>query len=318
MQSNFFDTVGKLAIGSRLRLLTESITEDAAQIYKLYGIDMQPKWFPVFYMLSGGDQKTITTIARNIGHSHPSVSKIIGEMVKNGLVKEKKDKLDGRRNMVSLTDKGKNITERIQDQYTDVNNAIEQLSASARHDLWKAIGEWEFLLGQQSLLRRVQEQKKQRESSHVQIVDYEPAYQQAFRNLNEAWITRWFRMEEADYNALDDPQGYILAKGGHIVVALYNGEPAGVCALIKMSDPEYDFELAKMAVSPAVQGKNIGYLLGRAVIEKAQSLGARKLYLESNTILVPAINLYHKLGFKKVAGHTTPYERCNIQMEVDL
>jgi len=318
MQDNFFDTVGKLAIGSRLRLLTESITEDAAQIYKLYDIDMQPKWFPVFYMLSGGDQKTITTIARNIGHSHPSVSKIIGEMVKSGLVKEKKDKSDGRRNMVSLTAKGKNITERIQDQYTDVNNAIEQLSASARHDLWKAIGEWEFLLGQQSLLRRVQEQKKQRESGHVQIVDYEPAYQQAFRNLNEAWITRWFRMEEADYKALDDPQGYILGKGGLIVVALYNGEPAGVCALIKMSDPEYDFELAKMAVSPAVQGKNIGYLLGRAVIEKAQSLGARKLYLESNTILVPAINLYHKLGFKKVAGHTTPYERCNIQMEVDL
>jgi GNAT superfamily N-acetyltransferase len=65
-----------------------------------------------------------------------------------------------------------------------------------------------------------------------------------------------------------------------------------------------------------VQGKNIGWLLGKAAMEKARSLGAKKLYLESNTILQPAINLYHKLGFKRVVGHTSPYERCNIQMEL--
>jgi DNA-binding MarR family transcriptional regulator/predicted GNAT family N-acyltransferase len=315
---NFFDTVGKLALGSRLRLLTERITEDAAQVYRMYDIDMQPKWFPVFYVLSSGDAKTITAIAKEIGHSHPSVSKIISEMVEKGLVKEKKDRADGRRNMVSLSVKGKNITEKIQDQYTDVNDAIEKLSAGTRNDLWKAIGEWEFLLDQQTLLRRVQEQKKQRESGKVKIVSYQPEYLQAFKKLNEEWITKWFKMEEADHKALDNPEDYIINKGGHILVALYDGAPAGVCALIKMDDPAYDFELAKMAVSAAMQGKNIGWLLGNAVIEKARSRGAGKIYLESNTILKPAINLYHKLGFKKVAGHTTPYERCNIQMELVL
>jgi GNAT superfamily N-acetyltransferase len=101
-------------------------------------------------------------------------------------------------------------------------------------------------------------------------------------------------------------------------VALYNEEPVGVCALIKMKDPDYDYELAKMAVSPRAQGKNIGWLLGQAIVEKAKSLGAKKVYLESNTILKPAINLYHKLGFKKIAGHATPYERCNIQMEIQI
>ena len=315
---NFFDTVGKLALGSRLRLLTERITEDAAQVYRMYDIDMQPKWFPVFYVLSNGEAKTITAIAKEIGHSHPSVSKIISEMVEKGLVKEKKDRADGRRNMVSLSGKGKNITEKIQDQYTDVNDAIEKLSAGTRNDLWKAIGEWEFLLDQQTLLRRVQEQKKQRESGKVKIVSYQPEYLQAFKKLNEEWITKWFKMEEADHKALDNPEDYIINKGGHILVALYDGAPAGVCALIKMDDPEYDFELAKMAVSAAMQGKNIGWLLGNAVIEKARSRGAAKIYLESNTMLKPAINLYHKLGFKKVAGHTTPYERCNIQMELVL
>ncbi len=318
MSANFFDTVGKLALGSRLRLLTERITDDAAAIYQLYNIALQPKWFPVFYVLSGGGQKTITAIAREIGHSHPSVSKIIAEMVQQGLVNERRDKADGRRNMVGLTAKGKTMAVRIQDQYTDVQNAIEQVAAGTRHDLWKAIAEWEYLLDQEPLLRRVQVQKKKREGGQVQIIDYTPEHQQAFRALNEAWITKWFKMEEADYYALDDPEGYILKQGGYIKVAILNNQPVGVCALIKMNDPQYGFELAKMAVAADMRGKNIGYLLGRAVIEKATALGAQKLYLESNTILTPAIHLYHKLGFKKVVGHATPYERCNIQMELGL
>ena len=314
----FFNQAGKMAIGSRLRMLTEKITEDAAQIYKLYDIDMNPKWFPVFYVLSAGETKTITDIAKEIGHSHPSVSKIIREMAKHRLVVEKKDKDDGRRNMVSLSPIGKEITTKITDQYADVNHAIEQLTSQTQNNLWKAIEEWEFLLEQKTLLQRVSEQRKERESQKVQIIDYNPKYKEAFKKLNEQWITTWFKMEEADHRSLDNPQGYILDKGGHILVALYNNEPVGVCALIKMDDPEYDFELAKMAVSPTVQGKNIGWLLGNAITEKARSSGAAKIYLESNTILKPAINLYHKLGFHKVAGRSTPYERCNIQMELSL
>ncbi|ULT25075.1 GNAT family N-acetyltransferase [Sphingobacterium sp. E70] len=73
-----------------------------------------------------------------------------------------------------------------------------------------------------------------------------------------------------------------------------------------------------MAVSPKAQGKNIGWLLGQAAIYSAKDLGASKIYLESNTILKPAINLYYKLGFNKIVGHSTPYKRCNIQMELQL
>lgn len=178
--------------------------------------------------------------------------------------------------------------------------------------------ELEFLLNQKSMLRRVLEQKKQRESKKITIVPFQSKYQHEFKQLNEKWITSYFKMEEADYKALDHPEEYILDKGGHILVALYENEPVGVCALIKMEHPEYEFELAKMAVSTEAQGKGIGWLLGNAIVEKAKSSGAKKIFLESNTILEPAITLYQKLGFKKVAGHITPYERCNIQMELNL
>ena len=72
----FYNKVGKMALGSRLRMLSENITEDAKKIYALYDVELKPKWFPVFYVLSQEQEKSITTIAEEIGHSHPSVSKM--------------------------------------------------------------------------------------------------------------------------------------------------------------------------------------------------------------------------------------------------
>jgi ribosomal protein S18 acetylase RimI-like enzyme len=159
---------------------------------------------------------------------------------------------------------------------------------------------------------------KENDSKRVEIVNYEPKYKAAFKALNMEWISMYFKMEEADYKALDNPEDYILAKGGHILVAVFNNEPIGVCALVKMQDDEYDYELAKMAISPKLQGMHIGLTLAQAVIEKAKSLGARNVYLESNTILEPAVNLYRKLGFQEIVGRPSPYERANIKMLLDL
>ncbi len=157
-------------------------------------------------------------------------------------------------------------------QNVDVNTTIEDILDSTQNNLWKAIEEWEFILEQKSLLQRVKEQKKQRESKKVKIINYTSEYKEAFKTLNEEWITTYFKMEPADYKALDNPEEYIINNGGYIFIALYDGQPLGVCALLKMNHPSYEYELAKMAVSPKAQGKNIGWLLGQAIIEKAISL----------------------------------------------
>lgn len=314
----FFNKVGKVALGSRLRLMTASFTDDAAKIYELYGVEFNPKWFPVFYTIAEEREITITEIANEIGHSQPSVSKIIQEMIAAGVLEEGLKTDDKRKNNVVLTEKGILISNKIKQQLLDIDVAVEGLIAEAKHNLWAAVEEWEFLLQQKSLFKRVSDQKKIRESKDVKIVAYKPEYQDAFKALNVEWISTYFEMEEADYKALDNPEDYILNKGGKILVALYENEPVGVCALIKTQIADYDFEMAKMAVSPKAQGKNIGYLLGKAVVDTAKELGAKKIYLESNTILKPAINLYYKLGFEKVFGLSTPYKRCNIQMELVL
>ncbi len=149
----------------------------------------------------------------------------------------------------------------------------------------------------------MEEEKKIRESKSVQIVEYQSKqHRKDFKSLNEEWISKYFEMEGADHRALDNPEEYILKKGGKIFIALYNDNPVGVCALLKMNDPEYDFELAKMAVSPQAQGKNIGWLLAQSASRNSKNIRCIENISESNTILKPAINLYHKLGFKKITG----------------
>ncbi|MGW9686714.1 GNAT family N-acetyltransferase [Flagellimonas sp. 2504JD1-5] len=153
---------------------------------------------------------------------------------------------------------------------------------------------------------------------NIKIIPCSEAYYEAFRVLNEEWIVKYFKIEEMDRVSLNNPKEYILDKGGYIAVALLNDEPVGVCALMKSNLPGFDYELAKMGVSPKAQGKGIGKLLGNHIIKQAKSLGATKLYLESNRVLGPALNLYRKLGFREMIGTSSPYERSDIQMELDL
>lgn len=315
---NFFDQTGKKAIGSRLRMLTDKITVDAISIYKMFGIDLKPKWFPVFFILSQGEAKGITSIAKEIGHSHPSVSNIVKEMQAKGLVKEILDKTDKRKNLITLSAKGKHMSEILTESLIDVTTAIDDISKETRNDLWKAIGEWEYLLSEKSLLQRVKEAKKARENKDIRIIPYESIYQPMFKILNENWITSHWQLEAHDLEILDYPQENILDKGGYIFVATYKNEPVGVCTLCKMDDSMYDYELAKLAVAPSCHGKGVGQLLCEAVINKAKVLGATKIFLESNTILKPAISLYRKLGFKELAEYHPAYARGDIQMELLL
>ena len=148
------------------------------------------------------------------------------------------------------------------------------------------------------------------------INDFTPADAEAFRALNHEWITKYFELEEIDNLILDNPESYILAKGGHIIMARYNNETVGTCALIKVNDSE--FELGKMAVTPKMQGKQIGQQLVATAISKARELGATKLILLSHRSLVPALHVYQKMGFCQVPATTSEYKRADIQMELNL
>lgn len=316
---NLFDKTGVMAIGTRLRMLSERLAKDAQLMFELYDVDIKQKWYPVvFALLEDNNPKTVTEIANEIGHSHVSVVKIIREMSKAGMLIETKDEHDGRKTNILLSDDGKQKVSGLQNQHADVTIAIEKMLAKTNHNLWYALDEFEELLDEKSTYPRVLEECRQRESLSIEVIDFEKKYTEDFVKLNTEWILKYFYMEEKDEKILSNPQKYILDDGGYILVALYEEEVAGVCALLKSENESFDYELVKMAVNPKYQGKGIGLILGNKIIQKVEDLGAKTIFLESNTILEPAITLYKKLGFKKIIGHKSPYARSNIQMKLKL
>lgn len=141
----------------------------------------------------------------------------------------------------------------------------------------------------------------------------------AFRELNEDWISRYFHLEEQDRIQLSDPEGNILRTGGQIVMALSGDERIGCCALIFVKPGSY--EVAKMAVSERYRGHGIGRKLLEFTIAHAKTLGAHTLELASNTKLANAVHLYEALGFRHLPPEQvepTPYARANVFMEMYL
>jgi putative acetyltransferase len=153
----------------------------------------------------------------------------------------------------------------------------------------------------------------------ITVREFRPGDEACFRKLNEEWITQYFSIEAKDQEALADPQSSILNSGGRIFFAAIEDDCVGCCALLRLSADE--FEVAKMAVAPNWQGSGIGRKLLQTVVEAARSAGARRLYLETNHILTPAIRLYQSIGFKPLPPDRivpSPYARADVYMEMTL
>ncbi len=141
----------------------------------------------------------------------------------------------------------------------------------------------------------------------------------AFRTLNEEWIERLFRLESKDRHTLGDPFGTIVAPGGEVYLAIEGDMVLGCAALVRFSDTVY--ELSKMTVAAAAQGRGIGRQLLAYVIGQARLRGAETLFLGSSKKLTNAVHLYESLGFQHVLPSALPemkYDRADVWMMLHL
>ena len=150
----------------------------------------------------------------------------------------------------------------------------------------------------------------------ITIAEYEPHYQLYFEKFNRRWIEEYFEMEPVDEFVLTQPEAAIIAPGGAILMALYNGVPAGTVALRKLEEGIYEF--TKMAVDIKFQRKGIAEALCYASFEKARQLGATTVILFSNSTLKPALALYEKVGFRHLPVGMGEYKRSDVKMTYSL
>jgi putative acetyltransferase len=148
---------------------------------------------------------------------------------------------------------------------------------------------------------------------------FQPGDEEAFRTLNEAWITKYFHLEDKDRETLGDPHSHILLPGGQIFMAVRDGQRIGCCGLIALENGS--MEIAKMAVAESERGQGIGRKLLDYAIDYARSHAVPRLYLETNSSLPNAIRLYESAGFERLPVERiqpSPYARANVYMEMNL
>ncbi len=151
----------------------------------------------------------------------------------------------------------------------------------------------------------------------MEIISFEPGYAKDFRDLNIEWLEKYFWVEPHDEEVLGNPEKYIIAPGGNIFFVREDDKIIGTVALMKIEDGI--FELTKMAVVPAAQGKSIGQKLMAHTIEYAKGRGWKKLIIWSNRKLENAIHIYKKFGFVEIPiVGDNPYARGDIKMELPL
>jgi ribosomal protein S18 acetylase RimI-like enzyme len=149
------------------------------------------------------------------------------------------------------------------------------------------------------------------------VRDFRPGDEATFRDINLEWIERFFAVEDKDRETLNNPQKYFLDPGGAIFIAEDDDNPVGAVALIVMG--RGSVELSKMGVRPAAQGKGVGRMLIAAAVNRARDMGMRRVYIETNSILAPAIKLYREAGFVPLKERVpTPYARADVQLELLL
>jgi len=150
--------------------------------------------------------------------------------------------------------------------------------------------------------------------STVKIIEYQDEYHQAFRQLNLEWLDKYNLTEAPDQMVLNDPRGTILSQQGFIWLAKVNDEIVGTAALIKEHSGIY--ELAKMSVATAWQGRGIGKLLIETCLQKAKEVKAQKVELFSNHQLTAALKLYEQYGFYYVEMKDSPFKTADVKMEL--
>ncbi|MDQ0064878.1 MarR family winged helix-turn-helix transcriptional regulator [Chryseobacterium lathyri] len=156
---NIIDESGILAISTRLQRLSEQLRKDGAMIYKSFGIDFEPKWFPVIFTLHHKKMLSVVEIANEIGYTHPSTISLLKELEKQKLIQSKKDKQDERKRLIVLSTKGLELIEKMKPVWELVSKVLGEIADNENH-LLKAINEAEEKIAIQSFYQRAIQMKK--------------------------------------------------------------------------------------------------------------------------------------------------------------
>lgn len=314
--NDFLDELQELALGSRLKRLSDRMMSDAAAVYKQLGFDLQPKWFTLLALLYRKKEVSVVQAAQYLGLSQPAISQFASQLVKKGIISSNASSEDARRRFLTLTPKGTRLTKEMQPLWQAVESAAQELCREAENDFYNSIKKCEAALNRKSLLERSLA-FYHAQTTEIEFIDYRPALRHYFKEINEQWITKMFTLEAGDRSTLDHPEAQIINRGGRIWFAKHKTLGIiGTCALLKKDGN--NFELTKMGVMENARGLKVGERLLKHILQEVDFMKLDTLFLLTNKLCEAAIHLYEKNGFvhskEIMTTYGSLYKRCNVAM----
>ncbi len=147
--------LAELAIATRLKRLSERLSNDVSKIYKESDVDFEARWFLILSLLAKEKLMAITEIADSLQLSHPAIIQLVQELEKKNLIKASVDKKDGRKRMVSLTATGKKTLAQIEPVLRSIKAENKKWIDAASANILTVLTELEDSLTEQSMYHRI-------------------------------------------------------------------------------------------------------------------------------------------------------------------
>ncbi len=144
----------ELAIGSRLKRLSERFFQDTILIYKSSDIEFESRWFPVFRLLMLKSPLSILDVAKALRITHPAVNQIAGEMIEKGIVYEIDAPNDKRKRLIGLTEKGLSLVPKLEKVWKKIHSCVIEILGETGYDFLDCVEKLEKVLYQESLYQR--------------------------------------------------------------------------------------------------------------------------------------------------------------------
>ncbi|WP_257669128.1 MarR family winged helix-turn-helix transcriptional regulator [Parapedobacter tibetensis] len=124
---DFYQSLGPLILGSRLRRISEYFIAEINKVYQERGVDFDASWFPIFYILAQEHPVTIRDISGTLQVSHSAISQLVSNLKRRQLVETRVSGEDARRQLVRLTPKGKELLAHITPIWEGITVAISKM-----------------------------------------------------------------------------------------------------------------------------------------------------------------------------------------------
>jgi DNA-binding MarR family transcriptional regulator len=128
---NFYQSLGFLVFGSRLKRLSELFLSEINNVYKAEGLAFETTWFPIFFLLSENTTLSIKELGEHIEISHPATSQLIANLKNKGLVQTNTSNKDARKQLVKLTAEGKELLKHVMPVWEAIRLTMEEVAENA-------------------------------------------------------------------------------------------------------------------------------------------------------------------------------------------